>query len=177
MNNNSSAKIKDDVEFFDELAKTYVKHKAGLFILAPSGTGKSYFTSRQDKKDWIDGDILWPLAGADTTSDEWIDDLSTVMETNNKCDVVTEKAKKLGFWVIGASNSWLKPDAIVLPEWDTHLSYIKKRQADIENFDGGATLANIDGLKSHIRWISDKWPMKEVQYFTSIEEAVKFLVK
>lgn len=167
----------DKDNFYNKLAKAYVKHEVGFFILAPSGTGKTYFTSAQQTKDWIDGDVLWPLAGADTTGDEWINDLAVVVETNNNCDLVTEHAKKQGFWVIGASNSWLKPDAIVLPDWKTHLGYIEKRQSDSVNFDGGATLSDIDGLKGHIKWIKDKWSEEEVPYFTSIEDAVKFLAK
>ena len=38
------------------------------------------------------------------------------------------KQKKLGFWIIGASSVEIVPDAIVMPDLETHVKYIKYRE-------------------------------------------------
>ncbi|MFZ3010085.1 MAG: hypothetical protein WA030_03655 [Candidatus Microsaccharimonas sp.] len=162
----------DGTAIYDDLAKTYTRHAEGLFILAPSGTGKSYYVNAQSEKAWIDGDVLWVVTGADYSQDEWDESLEDIMEINGRSDVITQQAKKQGFWVLGSSNLFLQPDAIVIPEWDTHLSYISKRQS--KDYDGGATTDDLEGLKSHINWITQKWK-GTVPFFASIEDAVAHL--
>ncbi len=130
MNADTPVIFTDGTDFFDDLAEKYVRHNKGLFILAPSGSGKTYFVDRQTKKHWIDGDYLWPAANADLSSDEWSYDVAQVDGINAKSDVITNEAKKLGFWIIGSSNKFIIPDAIVLPPWDTHVEYVRKRQGD-----------------------------------------------
>ena len=154
---------------YDDLAKTYTRHTKGLFILAPSGTGKSYYVNKQSEKAWIDGDLLWVVTGADYSQDEWVESLEDIMEINGRSDVITQQAKKQGFWVLGSSNLFLQPDAIVIPDWGTHLTYISKRQSN--TYDGGATTKDLEGLNSHINWITQKWK-GTVPFFTSIEDAV-----
>ena len=126
----------DGTAFFSDLSKDYIHHKEGYFILAPSGSGKTFFTNKQTQRHWIDGDVLWPMANADNTEDSWTDSFDLVMEVNNKCDVITNEARKLGFWVVGSSNNFLKPDAIVLPEWILHKKHIIHREQ--QSYDGGA---------------------------------------
>lgn len=167
----------DGTAIYEELAKTYLRHRQGYFILAPSGSGKTYFVTHQTKKHWIDGDVLWPITGADFSDDAWDTDTSAVFEINARSDVITEQAKKLGFWVIGSSNRYLQPDAIVIPEWETHLSYVQSRESNIDTFDGGATLADMDGVKGHIAWIEKTWPSDKVPYFKSVQEAASYLEK
>lgn len=164
----------DGTAFFDALSIQYTKHKHGLFILAPSGTGKSYFVTRQKENHWIDGDYLWPATNADPSGEEWGDDFTLVQEINDRSDVMTSQAKKLGFWVIGSSNNSLKPDAIVLPPWPLHKRYIKKREDTI--YDGGATSEDFSGIIAHRRWIR-KWKKQGVPCFNSIDEAATYLTK
>lgn len=158
----------------DELSKKYRVHSKGFFILAPSGSGKTYFIEHQITNDWIDGDYYWSLSGADYSSDDWNYDNSEVAMINKRCDVATTAALKRGFWIIGASNDSLKPDAVVIPDWDTHLSYIAKREDS--NYDGGAKKSDIDALNKHVLWIRKKWQGR-VPFFKSIDGAVYYLTK
>ena len=167
----------DGTKLYKKLSLQYTTHKSGLFILAPSGSGKTYFIDNQSVKDWIDGDVLWPLAGADYTSSDWGDSEGEIEDINIRSYVITREAKKLGFWVIGSSNYFLKPDAIVIPDWQQHITYITKRQKNVETFDGGATMNDIDGVKEHIKWITGKWSKEEVPYFTDIASAATYLAK
>lgn len=163
----------DGTAFFDELGKQYIQHPKGLFILAPSGVGKTFFVSHQTEKQWIDGDDLYPKANADFTNDEWVSDRKLVEEINIKSDVITMEACKLGFWIIGSSNSFLKPDAIVIPEWNEHVKFVKNRQQN--NYDGGATEADLDALIRH-RKVIEQWEQKGVPRFLSINDAVTNLI-
>jgi hypothetical protein len=119
-------------EFFERLSKRYRRHDHGLFILAPSGVGKSHFIKAQAENDWVDGDALWLSANAQPNNDWWTagDAAPSLREIDARSDVITWQAKKLGYWVMGASNLWLRPDAVVLPDWETHKSQIAKRSAD-----------------------------------------------
>lgn len=166
----------DGTSVYTELSKTYIRHDKGLFILAPSGVGKTYFVSKQagDAKHWIDGDTLWVVTNADPTDDEWDDDFSLVQAVNARCDVITHQATQLGFWVMGASNQFLKPNAIVIPDWSTHIGYIKQREGG--DYDGGAKEKDLEALKSHIKWIKH-WEAEGVPCFRSIEDAVASLTQ
>lgn len=164
----------DGTKVYDKLAETYIRHDSGLFILAPSGTGKTYFVNHQKQHDWIDGDLLWVVTGADYSSDEWDESLEDIMEINGRSDIITHQAMKQGFWILGSSNLFLQPNAIVIPDWETHLGYISNRESTA--YDGGATSDDLVGLKSHIDWIKSTWEEK-VPFFKSIEEAVEFLTK
>lgn len=158
----------DGTSFYAELAKTYIRHAKGLFILAPSGTGKTYFVDNQTEMHWIDGDYLWPAAKADLSDDSWNSNKEMVEGINIKSDVITYQAKKLGFWIVGSSNSFLKPDAIVLPDWETHKKYIRDREAT--HYDGGAKVEDYDGVLAH-RDIIARWEKQGVPCFKSIQEA------
>jgi len=172
MNSTTPIIFTDGTEFYNNLSKTYVQHTSGLFILAPSGTGKTYFVTHQKTNHWIDGDYLWPATGADLSSDEWMNDYSEVEAINSKSDIITHQAKKLGYWIIGSSNNFLKPDAIVLPEWEAHVTLIKKRETN--EYDGGATSEDLEQLLAH-RAIIARWKEQNVPCFESIAEAADAL--
>jgi hypothetical protein len=161
----------DGKSVYSELAKQYITHDKGLFILAPSGSGKTYFVNHQSavEKHWIDGDLLWIATNADPTGDEWDDDPVLVQEINDRCDIITYQAKKLGFWIMGSSNSSLRPDAIVLPPWEKHIQMIRKREQC--DYDGGAKEEDLNGVKAHRGWIA-RWEAKGVPQFSSIDDAV-----
>ncbi len=162
----------DGTSIYNKLKKKYITHKVGYFILAPSGTGKTHYVKKQIKPHWVDGDHLWMSAKAHPNSQWWLDPIEVINEIDQRSDIITAEAKKLGFWIIGASNYWLKPDAIVIPNWKTHKKFIKIRETT--NYDGGATSGKLNQVKAHRNWIS-KWKKQGVPSFKSVEEATKFL--
>lgn len=161
----------DGTEIYKKLAKEYVTHKKGFFILAPSGSGKTYFIDRQKEKNWLDGDSLWEATNAHPKGEWWLD-VDSIDEIDQRSDIITQQAKNQGFWIIGASNNWLKPDAIVLPNWNTHKKYILSREKN--NYDGGAKSDRLWQVLGHRRWIR-KWVKKGVPVFKSVSEAAIFL--
>lgn len=164
----------DGRRVYEQFQKQYIVHKSGFFILAPSGAGKTHFVKNQAEPHWIDGDHIWMAANAHPNGPWWEGDLDSILAIDARCDVVTQEAKKLGFWITGASNNWLKPDAIVIPEWETHKKWIKHREEN--NYDGGATSDRLEGVLAHRKWI-EEWESKGVPKFETIQEAADFLAK
>lgn len=142
--------------------------------MAPSGAGKTHFVESQKEPHWLDGDDLWMSAKAHPDGPWWLEPLETITEIDSRSDVITVEAKKLGFWIVGASNSWLKPDAIVIPHWSTHKKWIGIREKTI--YDGGATSDKLDQVISHRKWIL-KWEKQGVPKFKTVEAATEFLAK
>ena len=66
--------------FFEELGKKYVQHPKGLFIMTPSGAGKTYFCSRQEEQHWIDGDTVLTDAGAQPQNDWWNQGVPVILD-------------------------------------------------------------------------------------------------
>jgi hypothetical protein len=165
--------FQDGQSLYDEFGKRYIQHKKGLFILAPSGTGKTYFCEKQTEKHWIDGDEIWIATKAHPNGPWWKESIEVINRVDCRSDVITMEAKKQGFWIMGASNLWLKPDAIVIPDWNTHKVYIANREK--VNYDGGATSNDYSQVKGHIEVIK-KWNTDyDVPLFKSIQEAVDHL--
>ncbi len=164
----------DGTDVYKNLADKYIRHKKGFFILAPSGVGKTHFISNQTDQHWLDGDDLWAAAHAHPYGEWWRKPVEVIDEIDQRCDVITVEAKKLGFWIIGASNSWLKPEGVVIPDWETHLGYIKKRESS--NYDGGLTSDQVDRIKSSRQWMS-RWEKENVKIYKSVEEAVNELTQ
>lgn len=162
----------DGTKVYDEFKKNHITHKKGFFIMAPSGAGKTYFVNHQKEQHWMDGDKLWETTNAHPKGAWWTESFDIIDEIDMRSDFITLQAKKLGFWIIGASNNWLKPDAIVLPHWSTHKKYIRTREK--ENYDGGATSDRLSQVLFHRRWIN-KWTKKGVPKFKSVKEAAEFL--
>lgn len=163
----------DGTAIYAEFGKEYKVHKKGFFIMAPSGAGKTYFVNQQKEKDWIDGDQLWEATGAAPKGEWWLAGDQAINEVDQRSDAITVQAKKLGFWVIGASNYWLVPDASVLPDWETHKRYIEFREKN--NYDGGATSDRLDQVLGHRKWI-EKWAKQNnVPIFPSVQEAADYL--
>lgn len=160
-------------EYFDRLARDYITHKKGYFIMSPSGAGKTYFCKRQTEPHWIDGDILWLETKAQPEIEWWNGGVPMINRVEQRCDVITAEAIDRGFWILGSVNYWLQPDAIVIPPWDTLTRHIKARQHG--DYDGGLTDAHFDQLKNHIEVIT-KWHTDYgVPMFESIDEATNAL--
>jgi hypothetical protein len=163
----------DGEKIFKEFQQKYITHKRGLFILAPSGTGKTYFVKNQKLNDWIDGDELWLATNAQPQDEWWEQGLEVIFEVDQKCDVITMQAKKLGFWIMGASNNWLMPDAIVLPDWRINKKYIIEREKN--NYDGGAKSDSFQQVMNHRKYMKEISKKNKIPIFKTINEAVLFL--
>lgn len=161
----------DGTKVYKDLAKVYRTHQVGYYILAPSGAGKTHFVNSQKEKHWIDGDLLWTSANAHPDGAWWLEDIDTIQEIARRSDVITEQAKKLGFWIVGADKDTIIPDAIVIPPWEVHKKYIVAREHG--NYDGGATSADFEQVLGHRQWIEESCPT--VPKFESVEEAATYL--
>jgi hypothetical protein len=167
----------DGKEYFNKLESRYEKHSKGLFVMTPSGTGKTYFCDRQPEPHWIDGDVLWFETGAQPPLEYegWNKGVPVIERVEQRCDVITAAAIDRGFWIMGSVNFWLKPDAIVIPPLELLMERIKKRQES--GYDGGLTEEHYEQLKTHIRIIT-RWNTEHgVPLFKSIEKAVSALTK
>lgn len=164
----------DGTDLYKKLAEEYIAHKTGYFILGPSGVGKSHYYRNQKEggKHWIDADRLWRWAKA-MPKGAWWENPELISDVEMKCDIITHEAKKLGFWLMGSACYWLRPDAIVVPPWEKHVEFIKKREL---NFDGGARSnpKELAQLQKHRQWILT-WTEQGVPKFDSIEDAANYL--
>lgn len=166
--------FQDGTKAFKKLADQYNTHKRGLFILGPSGIGKTHFITHHGKNDWVDGDILWYATNALPGGKYWENGPEEINRIESRCDVITVEAKHKGFWIIGASNFWLKPDAIVIPDWETHKGYIVAREQ--KGYDGGLTSNQLAQLQAH-RQIILEWEKQDVPHFQSVKEATEALAQ
>lgn len=163
-------------DFFENLSQKYTTHERGLFIMTPSGAGKTYYCKNQSTPDWIDGDELWCLANAqpDPETKWWDMGLAVINAVEQRCDVITSQAVEKGFRILGSVNYWYKPDAIVVPDWDILVRQIKMRQ-ESGDYDGGLTESHHEQLRSHISVINE-WNTKHgVPKYDSIENAIAAL--
>ncbi len=159
----------DGRAIYKKVLKDFIVHKKGLFIVAPSGTGKSYFVNHQKEKNWVDGDVIWKAAGAIPKGDWWKEGLQRVFEVDQKCDVVTAECMRMGYWILGASYFWLVPDAIVIPDLKTQKRYILDRQKNA--YDGGARLDDMKNVLNHRAWLLDQAKQHRIPVFKSIDAA------
>lgn len=162
----------DGTDVYDQLKSEYITHDHGYFIYGPSGVGKTYFINNQVEKNWIDGDVLWSATKAFPKEEWWNFSGDEIDEVERRADVVTEQAKRLGFWIIGASSVNVVPDAIVIPSFETHLKYIKYREEN--NYDGGMKSDDLDKIKRNREYYS-RFHEVGVPIFESVEEAVYYI--
>lgn len=157
----------------EKFKKEYIVHKKGFFILAPSGAGKTYFVKNQTEKNWIDGDEIWTETNAQPKNDWWNKGLKIINEVEQRCDIITKQAIDNGLWIMGASNYWLMPDAIVLPDWETNKKYIIERENS--NYDGGAKSDSFEQLNNHRVYMEKIAKDNKIPVFESIEKATVYL--
>ncbi len=165
----------DGTVVYDDLAKEYIRHTKGYFIAAPSGAGKTYFIDHQEAKHWIDGDTLWMATNAHPKGEWWLKELYEINEIERRSDVITEQAKKYGFWIIGVDCYSILPDAVVIPNLETHKQYLQIRADDPKN-DGGQTIDKLDSILRARRYF-ESFAEKGVPIFRSIAEATDYLAK
>ena len=180
---NTPLMFDDGQRVYEEFLDKFPTHKSGFFILAPSGAGKSHFTESEAGRDWIDGDNLWKATKAHPDEAWWLKDNDYMKEIDARSDVITQQYRKMGFLIVGASNTWLKPDAVVLPPWETHKKWIMKRDAKNKEkgadfgsaeFVAGATSDMHEQVLFH-REVIGRWTDKGVPKFNSVAEAATFL--
>jgi len=161
----------DGTHVYEKLAKTYKRHAVGYYILAPSGAGKTHFVNAQTEKHWMDGDILWAVTNAHPDEAWWRKGRARIEEMARRGDIITEEAKKLGFWIVGTDVYFLVPDAIVIPPWDIHQKQILMREHG--DYDGGATSADFEQVLWHRKWIEKT--CADVPKFESVAAAAAYL--
>lgn len=184
---NKTFLISPENEKLRDIFSRYKIHRNGRFILGPSGIGKTTFVENQTpdangKLDWLDADELWYACGAlPEKSTEWWRKLKPngpydIIEIEKDCDIATSEARNAGFKMLGASCYNLHPDAIIIPDWEQHVSYIKKRESNPTEYArlGGAKSDKLDQVKNHINVILN-WEKCGVPKFKSIEQAVEYL--
>lgn len=162
----------DGTKIYNDLKEEYKTHKKGYFIYGPSGVGKTYFINHQIEKNWIDGDVLWSAAKAFPSGDWWNWSGEEIDEIEKRADIITKQAKDLGFRIIGASSVNCVPDAIVMPDFETHLKYIRYRET--HNYDGGMKSDNLEKIKRNREYFS-RFHKIGVPIFKSVDEAVQYL--
>ena len=123
----------------------------------------------------MDGDAVWTAAGAHPNGAWWTEGVEAINKIDLRCDVITIEAKKLGFWILGASNVWLAPDASVLPQWETNKKYVIIREQG--HYDGGAKSGDFAQVLGHRRFIRTHAKKHKVPIFKSINEATDYLKK
>ena len=165
----------DGESVYKKFLDDYIQHDRGFFIVAPSGAGKTHFVQNQEEPHWIDGDIIWTACGAHPQTAWWTQGYEVISEIDQKSDVITVEAKKLGLWIVGASNFWLRPDAIVIPEWEQHKEYIRIREET--NYDGGAKSEDHEQVLGHRAWLKQHAQKHDTPIFDSIEKAIEHLTQ
>ncbi|MEO6508479.1 MAG: hypothetical protein ABIO02_00845, partial [Patescibacteria group bacterium] len=160
-------------EVYKQFMDEYKVHTKGFFILGSSGSGKTHFVKNQKEKHWIDGDDLWMAAGASPLRPWWTEGPEVTSDVDRKRDIITQQAKKLGLWILGASNYWLIPDAIVIPDWELHKSYIIERS--INHYDGGVREGDFPQVLAHRDSLMKIAEEKDIPVFSSVKEAADSL--
>ena len=166
--------FKEGDEVYKQFMNNYIVHTKGFFILGSSGSGKTHFVKNQKEKHWIDGDDLWTAAGASPNRAWWTEGPEVTADVDRKRDIITQQAKRLGLWITGPSNNWLIPDAIVIPDWELHKSYIIERERN--HYDGGVREGDFPDVLAHRDSLMRLAKEKNIAVFPSIKEAVDFLV-
>ena len=149
---------------YNSIDKKYKCHKKGYYILAPPGSGKSYYIRHLDgeKKDWLDADIL-----CNACNTCWHLNKKNPVELRLnylRNEYIIEQSRALGYRILG-SLFWedIKPDAIVMPDYKDHKKLFQKRN-DIN-------LTFIKKIRSLILKLAKK---KKVKVFKTIPEAIKY---
>lgn len=166
---------RDGSDFFEELENKYVRHDKGLFILTPSGAGKTYYCNKQQEQNWIDGDTIYFETNAEppVETEWWSKGYQVINRVEQRCDVITAEVVDRGFWIMGSINYWFKPNAIVLPPISVLMDRVRQRESN--EYIGGLKEEHLDQMIQHIGIIRD-WLVKyDVPEYKSIEEAVKGL--
>lgn len=163
----------DGTETYKRLAAEYKTHQTGFFILAPSGSGKTHYVTHQETKNWIDGDTLWTATHAHPKGEWWLKSLEEINEIERRSDVITMQAKRLGFWIIGVDCYSIVPDAVVLPDFETHKKYLQIRTDD-PNHDGGQTMKQLENVLRARKYM-ESFSEKGVPIFASVEQAANHL--
>tara|TARA_Y100000748_G_scaffold256376_1_gene222759 strand:+ start:5019 stop:5648 length:630 start_codon:yes stop_codon:yes gene_type:complete len=160
----------DGSKVYETYDKKYKRHTNGLVILGPPGIGKTTFVRKNEREiiksgnklNWIDQDDLFGELGV-----KWHYNSHNPNDFRlnyMRADYITEQSKQLGYWLIGSLFWEYKADAIVIPPWNIHGDYVKKR-----------TDLNPDMVKQVRKLLFKQAKQMKIPLFISIEEAVAAL--
>ena len=156
-------KFTDGKDVVDEFNSLYKKHKKGCVLLAPPGSGKSYFVNKQTDKDWIDSDIIM---GKKSLNVQWNNKSGSIDEKLGymRADYMLEQCKMYGYKIMGSLFWEYKADAMVILPIKQHRLYIEKRK-DLNN----------NSLNKMRQLFKNHAKKNNIPIFNSIEKAIKYL--
>lgn len=153
---------------YTKLDKEYTKHKNGYVIIAPPGSGKSYFVRNQKKgkkKEFIDGDILLKQLGADWKKTKFPN--PDFVLAYKGIDLMLEQSRQYGYKILTSTFFEFNGDALVLPKIKDHKDYVAKRK-DLNWKD-------VFHLRKKFEWFAKKY--FEMPIFETFDEAIEYLNK
>jgi len=155
----------DGISVYNNIDKSYNKHKKGIVILGPPGIGKSTWLKNQKKtkgkKDWIDTDYLSTKLNVKHNLNKTNPiDFELGMR---RSDYMLAQSKLLGYRIIGALFWEFKADAMVIPPLKQHLLYTSKRK-DL----------NVKLIKQLRKTFKEQAKILNIPIFNSIDKAFKY---
>lgn len=155
-------------KIYKKFDKDYTKHKRGYVIIAPPGSGKSYFVRNQSKdrkKDFIDGDILLSQLGVNWKLGKFPD--PDFILSYKRADLMLEQSRQYGYRILTSTFFEFNGDALVLPKIKDHKKLVEKRKDLSWKF--------VLQMRKRFEWFAKKYYKTPI--FETFNEAIEYLNK
>ena len=155
-------------KIYKKFDKDYTKHKKGYVIIAPPGSGKSYFVrnqSKDKKKDFIDGDILLSQLGVNWKIAKFPD--PDFVLSYKRADLMLEQSRQYGYKILTSTFFEFNGDALVLPKIKDHKKLVEKRK--------DLTWKFVLQMRKRFEWFAKNYYKTPV--FETFDEAIEYLNK
>jgi hypothetical protein len=155
-------------KIYKKFDKDYVKHKKGYVIIAPPGSGKSYFIRNQrkdKKKDFIDGDILLSQLGVNWKISKFPD--PDFVLSYKRADLMLEQSRQYGYRILTSTFFEFNGDALVLPKIKDHKKLVEKRK--------DLSWKYVLQMRKRFEWFAKKYYKTPI--FETFDEAIEYLNK